>query len=293
MIRLNYGLKLIKLTEELIKAAQELCKQGLFDFLEIYVEPSTFKKNKAALKCIDFPTVIHSPHLSDGFNISIGGLSQTNLDRFNEVLQYADATCADYIIIHPGVGGNLESVNAFLAHANDERILIENLPKFCINGYQSPSMTFPKSLKKILPKPIKQFGKSFLQSGSKKSTFDHQWCRGYFPKSIKQLMNAHDVGFCLDFGHAYKAAASLGINANQLINDFMSLGPTLFHLSDGISTEELDWHLALGDGDYDLKFLRCCIERNPSNYVTLETPRNNPDSFKEDINNRMKFEKSK
>ena len=84
MIRLNYGLKLIKLTEELIKAAQELCKQGLFDFLEIYVEPSTFKKNKAALKCIDFPTVIHSPHLSDGFNISIGGLSQTNLDRFND-----------------------------------------------------------------------------------------------------------------------------------------------------------------------------------------------------------------
>jgi deoxyribonuclease-4 len=59
----------------------------------------------------------------------------------------------------------------------------------------------------------------------------------------------------------------------------------MFHISDEISNTEKDEHLNIGEGDYDFEFLMECVKRNNSTYITLETPRLNQETLKEDIRN--------
>ena len=109
-------------------------------------------------------------------------------------------------------------------------------------------------------------------------------CLGATPDEIKKVMTAGDVGFCLDFGHAIAAANALDMDWKNLVESFMEIPPSLFHLSDGDITADIDAHLNLGDGDYPVAEL---AENIPSHgRVTLETkktPDEFPDDFQRDV----------
>lgn len=145
--------------------------------------------------------------------------------------------------------GSMNTALSFLDHVRDERILIENMPKV---GLNDENMI------------------------------------GYTPEQIETLMGT-SFGFCLDFGHAIKAAVSLNEDYKGYVNEFMKLEPNMFHISDGRLCSEKDEHLAVGDGDYDFQFLMNCVKRSKSSHITLETARTNPDSFDEDFANLRKL----
>lgn len=144
--------------------------------------------------------------------------------------------------------GLLDTALNFLGSVRDERILIENMPKV---GLCNESMV------------------------------------GYTPEHIKKLMGT-TFGFCLDFGHAIKAAVSLNKDYKEYVNEFLTLEPEMFHISDGTLNNEKDEHLAVGDGDYDFGFLMNCVEKSKSAYVTLETARH-LDTLDEDLINVEKL----
>jgi endonuclease IV len=144
--------------------------------------------------------------------------------------------------------GSIENVSEFLSTLDDKRIIIENMPE---RGLHNEDMV------------------------------------GFTPEQIKQLVD-NKFGFCLDFNHAVKASLSLGISYKTFIQDFLKLKPNLFHISDGKAGNFRDEHLAIGQGDYDFRFLRSCIDSSRSKLVTMETPRKKG-SLSDDIENRKRL----
>jgi len=108
---------------------------------------------------------------------------------------------------------------------------------------------------------------------------------GYSPGQIEELINSTEMGFCLDFGHAIKAAISLKLGYKEILSDFQKLKPELFHICDGDLENEKDSHLNIGAGSFDMQYIKEIIENNSSNLITLETPRSNQLSLDEDLEN--------
>jgi len=110
------------------------------------------------------------------------------------------------------------------------------------------------------------------------------------PEEMK-IFISHGAGFCLDFGHALAAAKSLGKNWKSFVRQFFKMNPLTVHISDGITDDEKDDHMNIGEGDYDLAFLAKYVKKSNPKYVLLETPRNNLASFEEDVNNLIELKK--
>ncbi len=196
-------------------------------------------------KMIDLPYIIHIPHHKFGVNMGESSLKKYNLEKINESISWADKLNAKYLILHAG-HGSMGSAVGILGEVLDNRLLIENMPKVGLND------------EKMI---------------------------GYSPEQIEELISINNAGLCLDFGHAVKAALSLGIDYKEYVREFMVFDPRMFHVSDGTLSEEKDEHLSIGDGEYDFGFLMDCVEKSGSDMVTLETQRrvNSLDKDMEDI----------
>jgi deoxyribonuclease-4 len=193
---------------------------------------------------IDVPYIIHIPHHKFGVNMGESSSKKYNLEKINESISWADKLNAKYLILHAG-HGSMESAVDLLSEVIDNRLLIENMPKVGLND------------EKMI---------------------------GYSPEQIQELISINKAGLCLDFGHAVKAAVSLGLDYNEYVQGFMGFEPNIFHLSDGWLCEERDEHLSIGDGEYDLGFLMGCVEGSGAKMVTMETPREEK-SLDEDMKN--------
>jgi len=141
--------------------------------------------------------------------------------------------------------GSINNAIEFLDGISDKRILIENMPRVGLNN------------EKMI---------------------------GYAPEQITTL-TSNKFGFCLDFGHAIKAAVSLNRQYKKLVEEFLKLKPSVFHISDGRLSDEKDEHLNIGRGDYNFEFLMNCVKRRRKEYLTLETQRTKLNSLDEDIEN--------
>ena len=119
-----------------------------------------------------------------------------------------------HLILHAG-HGSMQHATDLLRDLSDSRLLIENMPKVGLGG---------------------------------------EAMIGYSPAQIEELIRDGDMGLCLDFGHAAKAAVSLGVDYNKYVQGFMELEPRMFHVSDGTLGEEKDEHLNIGDGKYDIGY---------------------------------------
>jgi len=197
----------------------------------------------------DIPYIVHVP--TEKFKLNIGDKTKKefNLKIINTCINWADKLNAKYIIQHADYG-SIEDAKDLLKSVHDGRIIIENMPKVGING------------EKML---------------------------GYETKQLKELMDAGNFGFCLDFSHAAKAAVSVGKDYKKHIKDLLTLKPDMFHISDCDLKTEIDNHLNIGEGKLDFKFLKESILKTDSRYVTLETPRKNINSLDEDLKNLEKL----
>lgn len=103
-----------------------------------------------------------------------------------------------------------------LRNLSDSRLLIENMPKMGLGG---------------------------------------EAMVGYSPAQIEELIGDSNMRLCLDFGHAVKAAVSLGLDYKVYVKGFMGFEPRVFNVNDGMLSAEKDEHRGIGEEEYDLGFL--------------------------------------
>lgn len=243
---MKLGLKLFSTNVELIADAQYLKKQEIFDFVELYIIPNSFKNTASDWKYWDVPFVIHAPHSFHGTNLARADNWEMNLQNLNEAQLFAHELRADFIIVHGGHDGSFDETIRQLRNLKEFRIVLENQPKTGVSNEQ---------------------------------------CAGWSPSEFRRAISEDILyGTALDFGHVACTAKSLGINIGDIIAEFMEFNPKIYHLSDGYVSSEKDNHLNFGKGDFNLRDFISVIPRN--RFVTIETPRNplnKLDDFVEDV----------
>ena len=210
-----------------------------------YIELMVIPDSEINPFLMDVPYIIHIPHEKFGVNIGDPASKKYTLQMINESITWADQLNAKHLILHAG-HGSMQHATDLLREMSDSRLLIENMP---IVGLDDEAMI------------------------------------GYSPAQIEELIGDSDMGLCLDFGHAVKAAVSLGVDYKEYVKGFVGLKPKVFHVSDGTLSEEKDEHMGIGGGEYDFEFLMGCVGMSGSKMVTIECPREVQDFLAEDVEN--------
>lgn len=250
---LNYGLKIWSSNKKLLKEALALYREGKFHFLELYLVPGSFSSGLSSglsfnNQCVIFlprrknytlcseeikflkeiPITIHAPHSRHNFNIF--DLDEKKKAVFENLVQKtADFFKAKYIVVHAGRGTSQDLFKKNMAKIQDKRILIENMTKMVWNW--DGEGNFVKD--------------------------EVNLCFGYSREQLLFIKEQCGFDICFDFGHAIKSAPSQRIDYRAFIEDLIKeLQPTYFHLCDGDTKEERDEHLNLGQGNFDLKWLK-------------------------------------
>ena len=208
-----------------------------------YIELMVIPNSEIKIFLIDVPYIIHIPHEKFGVNIGDHAAKECTLQMINESIIWADHLNAKYLILHAG-HGSMQHATDLLCEVSDSRLLIENMPKVGLDG---------------------------------------EAMIGYSPAQIEELFGDGDMGLCLDFGHAVKAAVSLGVDYKGYVQEFMGFKPKVFHVSDGTLSEDRDEHMGIGKGEYDFRFLMSLI--GSKGMVTMETPRVLQGELGEDVKN--------
>ena len=229
---MKIGLKLYSTDTALIQDASRLGK-GFFDFIELYIIPSSYEKTINIWKSFDIPYVIHAPHSLHRVNLAQEDKWESNLKHFVETRRFADELGSETIIVHGGNNGSISETIRQIKLLNERRIALENKPKI---GLQN------------------------------------ELCIGWSPPEFYEVFNAGVLdGMVLDFRHAACAAYSLKVKEMEIIKSFMVFNPKLFHLSDGDVLSEKDIHLNLGKGNLNLAEFLSMVPHD--GLLTVETPR--------------------
>lgn len=234
-----WGLKLWSVNKNYIEEALRLYNKDIYDYIELYVVPGTYQSNIDWWVDLPVPYVIHAPHFGNGLNLAKKEKFGNNLLLIKEAQQFADRLKANKIIVHPGIGGNIEETAHQLQQINEERILIENKPYYAI--------------------------------------FDDLICNGNLVEEIKYILDNVKVGFCLDVGHAFNSANAHKIEPMVYLKEFMKLKPEMCHLTDGDYNGIYDNHAHFGDGNYDIRNILKILPQVFS--ITVETDKDSENSL--------------
>ena len=240
---MKIGLKLWSVnTDAYLREARQLYAKMVFDYLELYVVPGTPEALplwRQFREEANLPFVIHAPHSTHGVNLADAANSTANAKAFDEVKRFADVLGAGKIIVHGGwrsedgdPAAALAQLIAQLKPLADERLIIENKPYIPIDN---------------LPRRLV----------------------GSTPDEIRSVIAAVKCGFCLDIGHAVASANAHGADWRVWLADFLSLRPSMFHLSDLQADSQKDQHLHFGDGTLPIKEI---LSRLPTDAaISIET----------------------
>jgi len=132
LTNIKYGIKIWSKNLNLFDEISSLFNKDKIDYLEVYTVPGTFDKSIDKLKSIGVPIIIHAPHISHNFNLSIESLYESNIRIFEEVKKFAIELGGTKVVVHPGQG-NMQQAFKCLNAIDYKNILVENLPKIGIN----------------------------------------------------------------------------------------------------------------------------------------------------------------
>lgn len=143
-MKLNFGLKLYSTNYDLLREANTLIQDDLFQYIEL-----TPVADKDLTHFLNYPLTynIHAPNENQGVNIADPKKNPINLKYIERSLDWAEKLESRYIILHPGFG-DLEIALDFLKKLDNKKILIENMPKVGMNG--EPMLGFNPEQIKIL-----------------------------------------------------------------------------------------------------------------------------------------------
>jgi deoxyribonuclease-4 len=238
--------------EKLIKEINKVYNSGLISFVEVYAVPETYKDSIKHLRNLNPEVIIHCPHLQSEFNIADKSLFKHNIEKFQEVKKFTDTLNSDTIIIHAGEDGQIPDAIEFLEKLNDNRIIIENMPRISLSNTN---------------------------------------CIGYDKNTLEPFLKV-SRGICLDFEHACKAAYSLNKEYKTVIRGLMELNPVMFHISDGISSNPGDEHLNIGEGNLDLRYFLSLVGEKPLVLETMRKNHTSLEEDIVNINKLLKISES-
>ena len=247
MVRI--GLKLWNTNENYLYIANDLYKDRVFDYIELYIVPQN-KETLAMWQKLGIPFHVHAPHSAHSMNLSDSNKKDFNYNLYSETKYFADGLDAEYIVFHGGTNGNYREVANQIKSFNDKRSLIENKPYKVLKFVKANEYT------------------------------------GTTPEEIKYIKDYAGCGFCLDIGHAICSANSHKKDPYVYINEFARLNPKKIHLSDIDTSTELDEHLNFGYGKLDFSKLKTLL--NNVGDVTIETNKKSKDNL-EDFIEDVKF----
>jgi len=238
------GLKLYSTDVDLIPEGLKLKKERFFDYIELYIIPGSYEKTIEMWKGFGIPYVMHAPHSIHGVNLAQADKWEINLKHFNEARHFADDLCSDIIIVHGGNNGSFSETIRQIGLLNERRIALENKPKIGILN---------------------------------------EACVGWSPEEFHRASHAGVLnGTALDFVHANCASNSMGVEVMELVSEFMTFKPEIFHLSDGERSSEKDAHFNFGKGNLNLlEFISVIPE---GGFLTIETPRDSSRGLEDFVN---------
>ncbi len=247
--KMKIGLKLWSTNTQRIPVARDLFVRKVFDYIELFVVPGS-GKTIPLWKALGIPYILHAPHSVAGFNPADPSCRDTNLEMVKQAEEFFYALLPEFVIFHPGLDGDQrEAVFQFRTFESQapsmyEKVFIENKPQVGLRGER---------------------------------------CLGASPEEIRFLMSGTGRGFCLDFGHAICYSISAGKGWKDVLADFLTMDPAVYHLCDGFYSPK-DGHEHLGAGEFDLPYLIGLI--GPGKHVTLETGKEHLDlldDFERDV----------
>jgi endonuclease IV len=242
---MKIGLKLWSTNDNYFSEALSLYKHGYFSYIELYCVPDSFDKFSGLWRKLDIPFVIHAPHFMQGLNLADKDKEKSNFQLINEAKQFANILNAKYIIVHPGIGGEINETCRQLKMIYDERFLVENKPYYIENMQLTGNAATKQELKYI-------FGQGFQ--------------------------------FCLDIGHAICAANALGYEPITYIKLILSSKPKMFHLTDGEFSGTFDRHYHLGHGNFPLKQILALLDPDLEiTLETIKDSKENLNDFINDV----------
>ncbi|MFH1968236.1 MAG: TIM barrel protein [bacterium] len=246
--KIKYGLKLWSTDSSLFREAIELLKKGQIDFIEIYIVPDSFTLGQNSILNIfkNIPTTIHATHMEHGFDVF--KLDNSKVEFFkNQIIKTADFLKSKFIVVHAEAGDSEKLFKENIKKINDPRILIENMPKFGLEG---------------------------------ETCFAHNYAQ------LKFIRNC-GFNFCLDFGHAINSATNQNIDYKKFIEKLIfNLNPCYFHICNGKLGGKED-HRDLFDGEFDIKWIKetlLGLAEKKDIYLVFETPKGK-NSLENDIKN--------
>jgi len=238
-MNLKLGLKLWSENKNYINEAIKLFEIGIYDYIELYVVPNSYKKHINIWSDLKTPFIIHAPHFKHELNLAKKEYEKRNLELIKETQQFANKLDADKIIVHPGINGDIKETSRQIKMINDSRILIENMPHFSL----IPDLN----------------------------------CNGAFIKEIKYILNYNKVGFCLDIGHGIYAANAQKINPLDYLKKLIQLKPKMYHLTDGDYNGRYDFHLHFKKGNFPTRDIVDMLPADA--LITVETKKDDQDNL--------------
>ncbi|MCX6113055.1 MAG: TIM barrel protein [Proteobacteria bacterium] len=235
------GLKLWSTNDYYIKHALSLYDDDLYDYIELYAVPDSYEDFISKWKEIKIPFIIHAPHFLGGLNFSKREYFDKNVNLAGQALKYADALRSKFVIFHPGIGGEIKETARQINLIKDSRIIIENKPYFAVN-------------------------KKYI-------------CNGSSPEEISFVVNECAVGFCLDIGHCFCSANAKDIDPMLYLQEFLKIGPSVVHISDGHYKGLEDDHLHLGHGNFDLTNILMLVDKISN--ITIETDKDSKENLED------------
>ena len=227
----------------------------LIDYIEVTLMPSFSLKDLEIIQSLKLPYAIHLPNSNNNIDFGEKKYEEDNKKFIKKIIQnlsiFQKLNPICYII-HPESGDIKYSIQN-LKNLPIRPLVIENMPVKGIRGENLLGFS-PDSLKKY---------------------FDH----------------IIDLGLCLDINHAIKASITLKKDWLVFINEFLDFfAPTIFHIASGDFKVEIDNHLNLDEGKYDISKIKdILLNLNKIVYLTFETPRNNERRIQDDIKNMQYF----
>jgi endonuclease IV len=248
---LRLGLKIWSTNRAYRAPARALYEAGTFDFLEIAVPADSGLEDVTFWRDEPYPFVLHAPHSYSGLNMALESLETANRAQMEKLARAQAMLRPRFVIFHPGTQGSLQEtvrqVRLFGREFPDlfARALVENKPRLGLRG---------------------------------------ETCQGASPVEIRSVMEATGLGLCLDVPHAIAFANGDRRPWEAVIDEFLAMGPVVYHLADGDAAAETDAHEHLGRGTFDLPRI---LGRIPDgSAVTVETKKDSPtdlDDFVRDV----------
>lgn len=253
---IKFGIKIAIINFDFLPDIYE--NNNLIDYIEVIIHPEFKPEDIDVIKSLKMPYAVHLPNSNNGIDLGDINKNKKNLEFIEKVNSYKkkfDDLNPICYIIHPESG--------------DVNLSIENLKKFRIKPIAIENM------------PIKGI------YGGELIGFSPDTLRIYFER-------ISDLDFCFDINHAIKAAISMNKDYIKFIKEFLIFKtPKIFHISGGNLNIEIDEHLSLHEGQYNLADIKKILLNYDSIVnLTFETHRNYENKIKDDLKNMDLFIKS-